>query len=112
MNITLMFVHRLSYSVNTSNSEVYINKAADMSNVGGFMNLLSLFSGCGGMDIGFEGNFLCLKKSINTQIHPDWVESENGNWVKVKKTIFNTVVGAGAGAFATGVIWLMTQSIK
>ena len=62
-----------------------------MSNVGGFMNLLSLFSGCGGMDIGFEGDFLCLKKSINTQIHPDWVESENGNWVKVKKTIFNTV---------------------
>ena len=55
------------------------------------MNLLSLFSGCGGMDIGFEGDFLCLKKSINTQIHPDWVESENGNWVKVKKTIFNTV---------------------
>lgn len=86
-----MFVHRLSYSVNTSNSEVYINKAADMSNVGGFMNLLSLFSGCGGMDIGFEGDFLCLKKSINTQIHPDWVEAENGNWVKVKKTIFNTV---------------------
>ena len=78
MNITLMFVHRLSYSVNTSNSGVYINKAADMSNVGGFMNLLSLFSGCGGMDIGFEGDFLCLKKSINTQIHPDWVESENG----------------------------------
>lgn len=62
-----------------------------MSNVGGYMNLLSLFSGCGGMDIGFEGDFICLKKSINTQIHPDWIDSENGNWVKVKKTIFNTV---------------------
>lgn len=23
------------------------------------MKLLSLFSGCGGMDIGFEGNFVC-----------------------------------------------------
>ena len=55
------------------------------------MNLLSLFSGCGGMDIGFEGDFICLKKSINTQLHPDWIDSENGNWVKVKKTIFNTV---------------------
>lgn len=55
------------------------------------MNLLSLFSGCGGMDIGFEGDFICLKKSINTQLHPDWIDSENGNWVKVKKTVFNTV---------------------
>lgn len=25
------------------------------------MNLVSLFSGCGGMDIGFEGDFFCLK---------------------------------------------------
>ena len=25
------------------------------------MRLLSLFSGCGGMDIGFEGDFTCLK---------------------------------------------------
>lgn len=55
------------------------------------MNVLSLFSGCGGMDIGFEGDFICLQKSINTQIHPDWVESRNGDWVRVKKTIFNTV---------------------
>ena len=30
------------------------------------MNLLSLFSGCGGMDIGFEGDFKCLKKSLAT----------------------------------------------
>ena len=42
------------------------------------MNLLSLFSGCGGMDIGFEGDFTCLKKSINCSIHPEWVEEENG----------------------------------
>ncbi len=55
------------------------------------MNLLSLFSGCGGMDIGFEGNFTCLKKSINRSIHPDWVEEENGDWVKVAPTIFHTV---------------------
>ena len=55
------------------------------------MNLLSLFSGCGGMDIGFEGNFSCLKKSINTEIHPDWINSENGHWVTVAPTIFKTV---------------------
>lgn len=55
------------------------------------MNLLSLFSGCGGMDIGFEGNFKCLKKSINTDIHPDWVKEDLGDWVQVVPTIFKTV---------------------
>ncbi len=55
------------------------------------MNMLSLFSGCGGMDIGFEGSFRCLKKSINTIVHPDWVVSEDGDWVTVAPTIFTTV---------------------
>ena len=55
------------------------------------MNLLSLFSGCGGMDIGFEGDFFCLKKSINTDIHKSWIAEDHGDWVKVKRTKFNTV---------------------
>lgn len=55
------------------------------------MNVLSLFSGCGGMDIGFEGGFECLKDSINSNLHPDWIEQVNGDWVIVKKTGFNTV---------------------
>ena len=55
------------------------------------MNLLSLFSGCGGMDIGFEGDFFCLKKSVNREIHPEWIEEDNGDWVKVAPTIFQTV---------------------
>lgn len=53
--------------------------------------VLSLFSGCGGMDIGFEGGFRCLKRSINTDIHPNWIVEENGNWVTVSKTGFETV---------------------
>ena len=57
----------------------------------GKMRMLSLFSGCGGMDIGFEGSFNCLRKSINTEIHPDWIVSENGEWVTVAPTIFETV---------------------
>ena len=40
------------------------------------MKLLSLFSGCGGMDIGFEGDFWCLKKSINYKLHSDWIQEE------------------------------------
>ena len=33
-------------------------------------------------------------------------------WSNMTRTIFNTVVGAGAGAFATGVIYMMAQYIK
>lgn len=55
------------------------------------MKLLSLFSGCGGMDIGFEGDFVCLKKSINSGIHPDWIRETFGEWVRVAPTIFDTV---------------------
>lgn len=53
--------------------------------------VLSLFSGCGGMDIGFEGNFRCLKRSINTDIHPTWIKEDHGKWVQIKETGFETV---------------------
>ncbi len=55
------------------------------------MKLLSLFSGCGGMDIGFEGDFICSSKSINKTIHSDWIKEDYGDWVKVAPTIFDTV---------------------
>lgn len=29
------------------------------------LRVLSLFSGCGGMDLGFEGDFICHRKSIS-----------------------------------------------
>ena len=53
------------------------------------MRVLSLFSGCGGMDIGFDGDFRCLKRSINCKMHPDWIQYDFGEWVKVKKTSFD-----------------------
>ena len=55
------------------------------------MNVLSLFSGCGGMDIGFEGGFTCLKRSINSDLHPTWIAEDNGKTVKVAETGFHTV---------------------
>lgn len=57
----------------------------------GKKRILSLFSGCGGMDIGFEGGFKCLKTSINEYLHPNWIQEENGNWVTVSKTGFKIV---------------------
>lgn len=53
--------------------------------------MLSLFSGCGGMDIGFEGGFRCLKKCVNETIHPDWIAAEDGDWVILAPTMFTTV---------------------
>ncbi len=56
------------------------------------IRLLSLFSGCGGMDIGFEGDFSCLKKSINASKNPNWITKvDNDNWVHLTPTIFETV---------------------
>ena len=33
----------------------------------GDKSMLSLFSGCGGMDLGFEGGFICHKASVGHQ---------------------------------------------
>lgn len=55
------------------------------------MNVLSLFSGCGGMDIGFEGEFICLKKSININMHKSWIKEDFGDWILLKETGFKTI---------------------
>ena len=63
-----------------------------MINENSNLKVLSLFSGCGGMDLGFEGDFHVLRKSINEQIHPEWLANANGNaWVKLPKTGFKTI---------------------
>lgn len=49
--------------------------------------VLSLFSGCGGMDIGLEGGFTCLKSSVK----PDCIAEDYGRQVKVHETGFKTV---------------------
>lgn len=72
------------------------NKTADdmkgkMSSHNKKLRLLSLFSGCGGMDLGFTGGFECLSKSVNRNIHSDWVKENKGKWVTLKETIFDTV---------------------
>lgn len=55
-------------------------------------NVLSLFSGCGGMDLGFEGDFNVLRKSVNTEMHHDWkVTNVDEKWCRLGKTSFHTV---------------------
>ena len=56
------------------------------------MKVLSLFSGCGGMDIGFEGGFECLRASVDPQANPSWIAHDGeGYFVKLAKTGFETV---------------------
>ena len=40
------------------------------------LNLLSLFSGCGGMDLGFEGGFSVLSSSVNEILTPHFIEKK------------------------------------
>ncbi len=54
--------------------------------------VLSLFSGCGGMDLGFEGNFIVHEKSINKRHNPDFIgKKEKGNMIRLRPTKFQTV---------------------
>lgn len=56
------------------------------------LNVLSLFSGCGGMDLGFEGGFSVLQQSINEILTPHFIEkNEKNGFVQLKKTKFKTV---------------------
>lgn len=55
------------------------------------LNVLSLFSGCGGMDLGFEGSFNVLSGSVNKEKHPGiFMDMKNG-WTYLETTRFRTV---------------------
>lgn len=55
----------------------------------GELKVLSLFSGCGGMDIGLEGGFICHRKSVTDVNHI--AEYITDGWIKVNPTRFKTV---------------------
>jgi DNA (cytosine-5)-methyltransferase 1 len=55
----------------------------------GTLRVLSLFSGCGGMDLGLEGGFICHKKSVT---NTEWINKVlNDNWVLLNRNKFRTV---------------------
>ncbi|MGX7076885.1 DNA cytosine methyltransferase [Globicatella sanguinis] len=56
------------------------------------LRLLSLFSGCGGMDLGFEGHFNIFKQQYNHRINAGWqVTKIDNKRIRLPKTRFTTV---------------------
>lgn len=56
------------------------------------ITVLSLFSGCGGMDLGFEGGFPVLEASVNETLTPHFIDKKMGNgFIQLKKNKFITV---------------------
>ncbi len=69
----------------------YDNKEIKMQE-GKEYKLLSLFSGCGGMDLGFEGDFIVNKSSINKNNNSEFVKENVGeDYIRLKPTKFQTV---------------------
>ncbi len=54
--------------------------------------VISLFTGCGGLDKGIEGGFKVPLKCINTNINPDWIEFTDAKWATLKRNEFSTVL--------------------
>ncbi len=69
--------------------ELFYNNGDNERIEDGTLRVLSLFSGCGGMDLGLEGGFICHRKSISENNCIERVLNEN--WVLLKKNLFRTV---------------------
>lgn len=71
---------------------LYLKSLNNISDEKKDLNIVSLFSGCGGMDLGFEGGFKAHKNSISEEMYNNFVEkSVNSNYVELKSTRFKTV---------------------
>lgn len=69
--------------------DLFFNNGEHERHEPGTLRVLSLFSGCGGMDLGLEGGFICHSKSAGKQ---EWVDhSISENWVMLRRNSFRTV---------------------
>lgn len=71
--------------------DLFFNNGQNERHEEGTLRVLSLFSGCGGMDLGLEGGFICHRKSVTS---PTWIHSKiNKDWVLLHRNRFRTVFG-------------------
>ena len=69
--------------------DLWFNNGDDERVEDGTLRVLSLFSGCGGMDLGMEGGFICHRNSVTT---PEWIQRRVSNdWVLLNRNRFRTV---------------------
>ena len=74
----------------TANTKAVTTNKLEKTNI--TLNVLSLFSGCGGMDLGFEGGFSVSSPSINEILSPHFIDKKiNKKFIQLKKTRFKTV---------------------
>ena len=73
-----------------SEQQIPIVFNGEQSSSGDSLRLLSLFSGCGGMDLGFEGNFIAATKSVGS-CSPFVEKFISDDWVLLRKTRFRTI---------------------
>jgi DNA (cytosine-5)-methyltransferase 1 len=63
--------------------------------------VMSLFSGCGGMDLGFEGGFTVFKECLNLDMNSDWIEKEiSKDIVILKKNNYSTIFANDINLYA------------
>lgn len=68
---------------------LFFNNGEDERQEKGTLRVLSLFSGCGGMDLGLEGGFICHNRSVTNL---DWIHHNiDDNWTLLKRNLFRTV---------------------
>lgn len=53
--------------------------------------ILSIFSGCGGFDLGMLGGFQTKRKYINELMHSEWIKTQNKKFVTLAPTDFEIV---------------------
>ncbi len=69
--------------------DLFFNNGQNERNENNTLRVLSLFSGCGGMDLGFEGGFLCHNLSVT---NPEWIHHQIDDcWSLLNRTVFRTV---------------------
>lgn len=73
-----------------SEQQIPIVFNGEQSSSGDSLRLLSLFSGCGGMDLGFEGNFIAATKSVGS-CSPFVEKFISDDWVLLRRTRFRTI---------------------
>ena len=67
-------------------------KAGKKAEVLNQLRVLSLFSGCGGIDLGFEGDFNVLTASVNPVLNSSWsIDKVDARWSHLGKTSFHMV---------------------